>query len=80
MFSIVGYPSDVESVILDPSTGVLAAAASHKPKYIVDMTTSSPALARSIHDACSRVHVKAVDAPVSGGDIGAREARLSIVL
>jgi 3-hydroxyisobutyrate dehydrogenase len=77
IFTIVGYPADVRQVILGPD-GVLAGC---KPdKIIVDMTTSEPSLAVEIAEAAARAGVCALDAPVSGGDIGAREARLSIMI
>jgi 3-hydroxyisobutyrate dehydrogenase len=77
VFTIVGYPADVRQVILGPD-GVLAGC---KPgNIIVDMTTSEPALAVEIAAAAALVGVHAIDAPVSGGDIGAREARLSIMI
>ncbi len=77
IFTIVGFPSDVREVTLG-SDGTLAGA---KPGAIlVDMTTSEPALAREIFEAARAKGVHAVDAPVSGGDIGAREARLSIMI
>ena len=77
VFTIVGYPSDVREVVLGPE-GALAGA---KPgTVLVDMTTSEPALAREIAEAAGAKGVHAVDAPVSGGDIGAREARLSIIV
>jgi 3-hydroxyisobutyrate dehydrogenase len=77
IFSIVGYPSDVREVTLGPD-GSLAGA---KPgAVLVDMTTSEPALAREIYDAAKAKGVDSVDAPVSGGDIGAKEARLSIMI
>ena len=77
IFTIVGFPSDVREVTLGPD-GTLAGA---KPGAIlVDMTTSEPALAREIFEAARAKGVHAVDAPVSGGDIGAREARLSIMI
>ena len=58
--------------------GVISTA---KPGTIfVDMTTSSPQLAIEIHQACQAKEMHSVDAPVSGGDIGAREARLSIMI
>jgi 3-hydroxyisobutyrate dehydrogenase len=77
IFTIVGYPADVREVILGPS-GVLAGAAAGK--IIVDMTTSQPSLAREIAKTAAARGVWAVDAPVSGGDVGAREARLSIMV
>jgi 3-hydroxyisobutyrate dehydrogenase len=77
VFTIVGYPADVREVVLG-AEGTLAGA---KPGTIlVDMTTSEPALAVEIHRAAKEKRVESVDAPVSGGDIGAREARLSIMI
>ena len=77
VFTIVGYPADVRSVILG-ADGVLSGC---KPgDVIVDMTTSEPSLAERIAEAAARRGVHAVDAPVSGGDVGAREARLSIMI
>ena len=77
IFTVVGYPSDVEQLYLGKS-GLIA---SGKPgAYFVDMTTSSPALARRIYDAAKERGIHVLDAPVSGGDIGAREARLSIMV
>lgn len=77
VFSIVGFPSDVREVHLG-SQGILAGA---KPGSIaVDMTTSQPSLAGKIASAAEARGVQALDAPVSGGDIGAREARLSIMV
>jgi 3-hydroxyisobutyrate dehydrogenase len=77
VFSIVGFPADVRSVILG-ADGVLAGA--RKGTILVDMTTSEPSLAVEIADAAKRIGVHSVDAPVSGGDVGAREARLSIMI
>jgi 3-hydroxyisobutyrate dehydrogenase len=74
--SIVGMPSDVEQVHLGPD-GTLAAGT--LPKLVIDLTTSSPALARRIADAARAKGVGALDAPVSGGDLGARNATLSIM-
>ena len=77
VFSIVGYPADVRSVILGPD-GALAGS---KPGTIlVDMTTSEPSLAIEIYQSAKAKGVSSVDAPVSGGDVGAREARLSIMI
>lgn len=77
VFSIVGYPADVRSVILG-AEGVLAG--SQPGKVIVDMTTSQPSLAVEIAEAAAAAEVWSIDAPVSGGDVGAREARLSIMI
>ncbi len=77
VFTMVGYPEDVRLVVLGPD-GILAGC---KPgATIVDMTTSAPSLAVEIAEAAARVDVQALDAPVSGGDVGAREARLSIMI
>lgn len=77
VFSIVGYPRDVREVLLGRD-GALAGA---KPgAVLVDMTTSEPSLAVEIYERAKEQGVHAVDAPVSGGDIGAREARLSIMI
>ena len=77
IFSIVGYPRDLREITLGDQ-GTLSAAQSGK--ILVDMTTSEPSLAREIYAAAKSKGVHAVDAPVSGGDIGAREARLSIMI
>lgn len=77
VFSIVGYPADVRAVILGPD-GALAG--SRAGMVLVDMTTSEPSLAVEIAERAAAVGVTAIDAPVSGGDIGAREARLSIMI
>ncbi len=76
VFSIVGFPPDVESVLLGDQ-GVLAGAT--PGTIIVDMTTSSPALAQKIYTAAKELSMSAIDAPVSGGDVGAREATLAIM-
>jgi 3-hydroxyisobutyrate dehydrogenase len=77
IFSIVGFPADVREVTLGEQ-GALAGA---KPGAIlVDMTTSQPSLAIEIYEAAKLVGVQSVDAPVSGGDIGARNAALSIMI
>ena len=75
--SMVGLPSDVRDVHLGPR-GTLAAR--KPPPLIIDMTTSSPALAREIAEAAARCGSAALDAPVSGGDVGARQAKLSIMV
>jgi 3-hydroxyisobutyrate dehydrogenase len=77
VITIVGFPADVEAVYLGP-TGVVANA--RPGSYVVDMTTSSPPLAKRIHEAAKSRGVFALDAPVSGGDKGAREATLSIMV
>ena len=77
IFTIVGFPEDVESVILGPD-GVLGAAKSGS--IIVDMTTSRPSLAEKIAAEAAARGVASIDAPVSGGDTGARNAALSIMI
>lgn len=77
VFTMVGHPSDVRSVLLHPATGVLS---SLPPgAVIVDCTSSNPDLAREIASAAAARHCHAVDAPVSGGDVGARDGRLAIL-
>jgi 3-hydroxyisobutyrate dehydrogenase len=76
-FSIVGFPDDVEEVHLS-ERGTLAAR--EKPRLIVDLTTSRPSLAAQIAETARARGVGSVDAPVSGGDVGAREATLSIMV
>jgi 3-hydroxyisobutyrate dehydrogenase len=77
VFAIVGFPKDVREVFLG-SDGALAG--SKAGSILVDMTTSEPSLAAEIYQAAKAKGVHAIDAPVSGGDVGAREARLSIMI
>ncbi len=77
VITIVGYPRDVEEVYFG-TDGILAQA--RPDSLLIDMTTSTPALAQRIADAASERGCAALDAPVSGGDIGAREARLTIMV
>ncbi len=77
VITMLGFPADVEQTYLAPG-GVVERA---KPgALLIDMTTSSPALARRIADAAAKRRLSALDAPVSGGDVGAREARLVIMV
>jgi 3-hydroxyisobutyrate dehydrogenase len=76
-FAIVGFPNDVRGVFLGDD-GALAGAASGST--LVDMTTSEPSLAVEIATAAAARGVGSVDAPVSGGDVGARNAALSIMI
>ncbi|CAL2236359.1 unnamed protein product [Prunus armeniaca] len=77
VFTMVGHPPDVRSNILDPETGLLWGL---RPNSVsVDMTSSHPALAREIFNAARAKDCWTVDAPVSGGDIGAREGKLAIL-
>lgn len=77
VFTMVGYPADVEEVYFGES-GIFKAAMPQK--IVVDMTTSKPALAKKIADTAQKLGMEALDAPVSGGDIGAREGTLSIMV
>ncbi|MBI1832700.1 MAG: NAD(P)-dependent oxidoreductase [Planctomycetes bacterium] len=77
VFAIVGFPKDVREVFLG-SQGALAG--SKGGTILVDMTTSEPSLAREIYDAAKAKGVHSLDAPVSGGDIGAKNATLSIMI
>ncbi|MEV5026832.1 NAD(P)-dependent oxidoreductase [Paenibacillus sp. LPE1-1-1.1] len=77
ILSIVGYPKDVEKLYLEAG-GIVDSA---KPgAYLLDMTTSSPKLAERIEKAAALRGLHALDAPVSGGDVGARNAALSIMV
>jgi 3-hydroxyisobutyrate dehydrogenase len=77
VFVMVGYPSEVDTVVLG-TEGALTALA--PGGLLVDMTTSRPALAVEIAARATEVGVDALDAPVSGGDVGARNATLSIMV
>jgi 3-hydroxyisobutyrate dehydrogenase len=77
VITIVGFPQDVENIYLAPD-GLVAQA---KPgTVLIDMTTSSPSLAQRIAAAGAAKGVAVLDAPVSGGDVGARNAKLSIMV
>jgi 3-hydroxyisobutyrate dehydrogenase len=77
VFAIVGFPQDVREVFLG---GKGALAGSRPGMVLVDMTTSEPSLAREIAAAAAGRQVASLDAPVSGGDVGARNATLSIMV
>jgi 3-hydroxyisobutyrate dehydrogenase len=77
VFSIVGFPRDVREVMLG-ADGALAGC--RAGNILVDMTTSEPSLAIEIAERAKAKGVHSIDAPVSGGDVGAREARLSIMI
>jgi 3-hydroxyisobutyrate dehydrogenase len=77
VFAIVGFPKDVRQVFLG-ADGALAGAKSGC--ILVDMTTSDPSLAKEIYEAAKAKGVAALDAPVSGGDVGAKNAALSIMI
>ncbi|MDP4154426.1 MAG: NAD(P)-binding domain-containing protein, partial [Bacillota bacterium] len=77
VFTIVGYPYDVEETYLGEN-GLIANG--KQGSYFIDMTTSSPSLAVKIYTEAKNHQIHAIDAPVSGGDIGARDAKLSIMV
>lgn len=77
VFSMVGFPDDVRQVLLGPD-GALSGA--RPGAVLVDMTTSEPSLAVEIAETAAGKGVHALDAPVSGGDVGARNATLSIMV
>src|SRR5262245_22951331 len=77
VFSIVGFPTDVREVMLG-ADGALGG--SKKGNILVDMTTSDPSLAVEIAETAAKKGVHSVDAPVSGGDVGAKNATLSIMI
>lgn len=77
IITMVGYPKDVEEVYLG-SNGIISHAKSGA--HLVDMTTSDPELAKKIYNASKTKGMHALDAPVSGGDIGAKEACLAIMV
>ncbi len=76
IITMVGYPSDVEQVWLG-AEGIIAHA---RHALLIDMTTSSPALAKRLAEESAKAGHQAIDAPVSGGDVGARDAKLSIMV
>lgn len=77
VITMLGFPLDVEQSYLAPG-GIIARA--RPGALLIDMTTSSPILARRIAAAGAEKGLQALDAPVSGGDVGAREARLVIMV
>jgi 3-hydroxyisobutyrate dehydrogenase len=77
VFTMVGFPSDVEHVYL-AADGILAG--SRPGSIVCDMTTSEPSLAKRIHEEARIRGVASLDAPVSGGDVGARDAKLAIMV
>ncbi|WP_203332467.1 NAD(P)-dependent oxidoreductase [Planococcus beigongshangi] len=77
IFTMVGYPSDVEEIYFGDN-GIIENA--KEGTVLVDLTTSKPELARTIFEAARKKGVSALDAPVSGGDIGARNGLLSIMV
>ena len=77
VFTIVGFPTDVEEVHLGDNGVIQSIRAG---TIVVDMTTSAPSLARRLAEAYAARGTASLDAPVSGGDVGAREGRLAIMV
>lgn len=77
VITIVGFPSDVEKVYFGDN-GILSVA--HSGQTLIDMTTSSPSLAKKITEAGATNNIGVLDAPVSGGDVGAATGTLTIMV
>ncbi|HLP40269.1 MAG TPA: NAD(P)-dependent oxidoreductase [Fibrobacteria bacterium] len=77
VITMLGFPEDVEAVYFGPG-GLLETAA--PGTLLIDMTTTAPSLSRRIFEAAESRGLRALDAPVSGGDVGAREGTLSIMV
>ncbi|MCZ6900381.1 MAG: NAD(P)-dependent oxidoreductase [Bacteroidetes bacterium] len=77
IFTIVGFPKDVREVYLSED-GIVNSA--KKGSVLVDMTTTEPSLAVEIYEAAKTKGIQSIDAPVSGGDVGAKNAALSIMV
>jgi 3-hydroxyisobutyrate dehydrogenase len=77
LFTMLGYPSDVREVLLGPEGAIERM---RPGSLLIDMTTSEPSLAAEIYDAAAAREISALDAPVSGGDVGARNATLVIMV
>nr|WP_256137822.1 NAD(P)-dependent oxidoreductase [Enterococcus avium] len=77
IFSMVGYPSDVEEIYYG-ANGIFSVEV--KDKILVDLTTSTPTLAEKIYQTAKKEGAAALDAPVSGGDLGAQNGTLSIMV
>ena len=77
IITMLGIPKDVEEVYF-ATGGVLDSAP--EGSYVIDMTTTSPSLAKMIYDSGTKKGLKVLDAPVSGGVVGAKNAKLSIMV
>ena len=77
IFTMVGYPKDVEEVYCG-SEGIFSSV--QKGTIVVDMTTSEPTLAKKLYEQAKAINVHSLDAPVSGGDIGAQNGTLSLMV
>jgi len=74
IFLMLGYPKDVNDVVLNQLLPHL-----EPGKIIVDHTTSSPALAQDIYNTLNKKDIFSIDAPVTGGDMGAKAGKLTIM-
>lgn len=77
VITIVGYPADVEEVYFEPGNIFDSA---KQGAYLIDMTTSSPSLAERIYAEGTKRGFRVMDAPVTGGDVGAKNGTLSILV
>jgi 3-hydroxyisobutyrate dehydrogenase len=77
IFTIVGYPEDVEQVYFGDE-GIFRTAGENT--IMIDMTTTLPGLAVRIDEACRKINAHAIDAPVSGGQVGAQNGALSVMI
>lgn len=77
IFTMVGFPQDVEEVYFGEN-GIFSSV--HDGQYLVDMTTSRPSLAKKIAEVGKQKNVQVLDAPVSGGDIGAKNGTLTVMV
>jgi 3-hydroxyisobutyrate dehydrogenase len=81
IITMLGFPEDVEAVYFGKPGGPAGLLQSAAPgTLLIDMTTTAPSLSRRIHAEADKRGLRALDAPVSGGDIGAREGTLSIMV
>lgn len=78
IFTMVGYPQDVEETYYDLDKGIFQADVNGK--LLVDLTTSTPTLAEKIHQTAKEKGAESLDAPVSGGDLGAKNGTLTIMV
>lgn len=76
VITMVGFPADVEEVYFEPGNIMESAAVG---AYLIDMTTTSPQLAKKLYEEGTRRGYHVLDAPVTGGDVGAKEGTLSIL-
>lgn len=78
VMTMVGYPTDVENVYFNETSGIFSQDVTGK--YLIDLTTSTPTLAKKIADFAQQKGAFGIDAPVSGGDTGARNGTLTTMV